>query len=114
MAKMSRSKVEEIVAKELPGYRVLPKPNDGIDSARVRRQPEASSPELDQLMRKFGIDGDHDIDFGYSPDAVPNGGAVDDEIELVERASPADPLSRGNRPKAKVISPEGRIKGSQG
>jgi hypothetical protein len=114
MAKMSRNRVEEIVAKELPGYRVLSKPSEEIDSRPVRRQAEASSPEIGQLMRKFGIDEDNEVDSGWSTDARPNGDAVDDEIVLVEKMNPIDPLSRAHRPKAKVISERGTVKGSQG
>jgi len=114
MAKMPRSRVEEIVAKELPGYRVLSGPNDAMDSRSGRRQAEAASPEIGQLMQKFGIDGDSDVDSIRPADAIPNGGTVDDEIVLVEKSNPADPLSRGNRPKAKVISERGIVKGSQG
>jgi len=113
MAKMTRRRVEEIIAKELPGHRVLPKPNDSIDSASLRQKPEASSPEIDRLLKKFNLDGD-EFDPDYTRDAVPNGGAVDDEIALVEISNPADPLSRGNRPKAKVLSSRGTVKGSQG
>jgi hypothetical protein len=114
MAKMSSSKIEEIVSKELPGYRALARPNNAIDTTRVRRQPEASSPEVDRLMRKFKIDADDDVDFTGSPDGVPNGGVTDDEIVLVEKVNPADPLGRGNRPKAKVLSESGKVTGSQG
>ena len=113
MAKMSRSEVEEIVTKELPGYRVLPKQSDAADSAGLRRQPESSSPEIGRLMKKFNLDSD-DVDAESARSAVPNGGGVDDEIALVEKIDPADPLSRANRPKAQVLSSKGTIKGSQG
>jgi hypothetical protein len=113
MAKMTRTRVEEIVANALPGHRVLPTPNASLDDAGMRRQPEASSPEIGRLMKKFRLDNE-DLLSEATPDAVPNGSSLDDEIALVERVNPADPLSRGNRPKATVLSPRGTVKGSQG
>ena len=113
MAKMTRTQVEEIVAKELPGYRVVGNAARNVDSTRMRKQPEASSPEIEELFRKFNLD-DDDAESGFARDGVSNGGTLDDEIALVEKTDPVDPLSRGNRPKAKVLTPRGTVKGSQG
>jgi hypothetical protein len=112
MAKMKRSQIETIIARELPGHRVLRNPNEGLDSAGVRQPPEASTPDSDELLRKFHLSDDFDTD--YRERGTPNGTAVDDEIAIVEKINPADPLSRGNRPKAKVLSARGTVKGSQG
>lgn len=109
---MKRERLEKIIAQELPGHRLSS--SEMADSSTTHVKPEASTPELDDILEQ--------IEGGGAPaDASPktaakkvSGESLDDSIELVERADPADPLNRANRPKAKVISPEGKIIGSQG
>lgn len=118
MAKMGKAQVEAIVAKELPGYRVQ-QVSAAVDSTIPRVPAEETTPEVDQLMKKFGLEEEaqeplRDAATRNSARDVSNGDSVDDEIAVVERTDTADPWSRGNRPKAKVISSNGKIIGSQG
>lgn len=115
MAKPDPKKVDEIVKSELPGYRV----RESIPSDAPRRAPaEASSPELQQLMRKYRLDdraeGADALDEVLTGlDVDPN--TVDDAVVPVEAEAAADPFGRGSGPKAKVVSStKGKIIGSQG
>jgi len=122
MAKMKKEQIARIIAKELPGRR-LAQTSASTDARRSQAAPEATTPEIDTLIRKFGLTPDSALpgaDSGLRNSRrafrqeTSNGDTVDDEIALVEKADTADPLSRANRPKATVISSNGKIIGSQG
>jgi hypothetical protein len=115
MAKMNKEQIERIVAEELPGRR-LAQTSASTDARRNQAAPEASTPEIDTLIRKFGLTPDSALPNSRRAldQETSNGDTVDDEIALVERTDSADPLSRANRPKAKVLSPSGKVIGSQG
>jgi hypothetical protein len=120
MVKMKKEQVERIISRELPGYR-LRQASETIDSnRRTTSAAEATTPEIGQLMRKFGLGssdesaGLRDAGLTDRSGGTSNGDSVDDEIALVEQTNAADPLSRGNRPKAKVLSANGKVIGSQG
>ena len=113
MVKMKKQQIEQIIANELPGHR-LAQSSNSVDAKPVKA--EASTPEIDRLMKKFGLGSDEqpETDGSNWDSKLGNGDITDDEIVLVEKTDQADPLSRGNRPKAKVLSPEGKVTGSQG
>jgi hypothetical protein len=114
MAKMKKEQVERIISRELPGYR-LRQASETIDSSRrITSAAEATTPEIGQLMRKFGLSAESAGISDGGSSGTSNGDSVDDEIALVEQTNAADPLSRGNRPKAKVLSANGKVIGSQG
>jgi hypothetical protein len=122
MAKMARNDLERIVRKEMPGYRLTrrPKPGRAAADARAsarRAAPEARTPSLDALKRKY-----------LGADAVPapkkatrgadtrkGRGRGADRIVAVEPESAAHPWDRAARPKAVVISgKDKKIVGTQG
>ncbi len=115
MAKLSTEEKEEIIKRDLPGYKIVEQaPLDSADEASEysKPQPEAGTPDFRDLRRKyFGLVDElaNGPDSGTS-DTAPND---EDEIVTVEPENKSDALDRGGRAKSVVIS-NGEVTGSQG
>jgi hypothetical protein len=129
MARKSREELDEIVRRELPGYHVAPQaaPDPRADGAIPARRaaPDAGTPDLDTLRRKYlrnpGAGGQTAADelAGGNPgpdagDAGRAGDADDDQIVAIAPDDHPDPWDRAVRPKSVVIDPDGKILGAQG
>ena len=134
MADLTDSELEEIVKQGLPGYKVSPKSQvakQATETDSVRRGASAARAEdrAERLRRKYlGPDADVEADEDEAADAATfvseeeparRDSAIDDEddemIVAVEPDSDADPLDRGSRAKAAVISKkEKKVIGQQG
>lgn len=126
--KLSRKKLEEIVARDLPDFEIVQK--RAVDTGRNVR-PDAVSPDIDRLRKKY-LGGDAASAEGHyagslrsvsrdspsrasaSPRAAfeTTGPDSEDQIVIVQRRGGATDL-RGPGPKAAVVSTRG-IKGIQG
>ena len=136
MANLTDAEIEEIVKQGLPGYKVSPKSQvarPGVDTDSVRRGASASRAQnrADTLRRRYlGTDTDAAAeedeeaetatfvaeDEPARPDSAIDDDEDDDEIIVaVEPETDADPLDRGSRAKAAVISKkEKKVIGQQG
>ena len=134
MANLTDSEIEEIVKQGLPGYKVSPKSQvarPGSETDSVRRGASASRAQnrADTLRRRYlGTDTDAAADeddeaetatFVAEDEPARPDSAIDDEddeiIVAVEPETDADPLDRGSRAKAAVISKkEKKVIGQQG
>ena len=117
MAKLTKEEISAIVKKH--GYRLV------ADARRDSRTApaEASTPDLSRLQAKYaaaarGSAREAATDAAgarRSEASADDVGDDDDAIVLAEPETVRDALTRGNRPKAKVISGRSRkITGSQG
>lgn len=108
MTELTKEEVEEIVERELPGWRVLDAPEPLVD----RRPPDWGTPELAALRSDRSGDG-HDV-----ADSVGGGDQPDevaDEIVIVSPPNSPDQWARGPGPKSIVVSGRKRkIIGNQG
>lgn len=136
MANLTDEELDEIVKQSLPGYKVSPKSQVAkqvreVDSAR--RSADASSTDsrrAEVLRRRYlgtdaeAVDDEDDLTEDSAPlaaakDYVPENDLADDDddemIVAVEPETAADPLDRGTRAKAAVISKKGKkVIGQQG
>jgi len=96
---MSRARLARVIRREAPGYRIVPPPPPVEGSPR----PDAVSPELDEIRRRYGVGAVRARDEGAP-------GESNSEIVLIEPTALALP---GAQPKGVVIS-KGRIIGRQG
>lgn len=115
MGKLSTEEKSRIIKRDLPGYKIVEQsPEESADegSEYLKPQPEAGTPDFRELRRKyFGL-----VDeWANGPDSSASDAAEsgDDEIVTVEPENRSDPLDRGGRAKAVVIS-NGEVTGSQG
>jgi hypothetical protein len=125
MAKLSKDDLQRIVEKEMPKYKVAETPATPgpADGAKTRAKPEAQTPDLQTLRKKYLREkflSDDAAGGGYQ-DGEPNGNPAadaagdDTEIVLVEPKVAPHPLDRGSRPKAIVVSTtQKKIIGKQG
>lgn len=129
MAKLSKKDLQQIIAQQMPKYKLVDTPDvpGGADGATTRAKPEGQTPGLDTLRKKYLRNKFlSDATTGGREDGEPNGhpadyaavaGAGDDdtEIVIVEPKVAPHPLDRGSRPKAIVISTtQKKIVGEQG
>lgn len=135
MANLTDSELEEIVKQSLPGYKVSPKSQVArhgteIDSARRAASAATAETRAETLRRRYlGADAELDADEEEAAEAAtlvaeeepaPHDSAVIDEdddeiIVAVEPETSNDPLDRGSRAKAAVISKkEKKVIGQQG
>jgi hypothetical protein len=115
MAKMKKEEIEKIVRREMPGFHVASKTGsrNATDSARKRPAPDADTPDLKALRRKY-LSGDSKRDTRQQTDARPVEND-DDEIVAVEPDDAEDSLDRVSRSKAIVVSgAKKKIVGKQG
>jgi hypothetical protein len=118
MAKMSEEDLDEIIKRDLPGFKVA-KRIDELDSRTAEADADASSPLIDELKRKFlgKTDGDDSaLDAGNSPDAEAEADdELEDEIVAVEPESGTDPTDQRSHSKVAVVSgKDQRVIGTQG
>ena len=124
MARLTDSELEEIVKQSLPGYKVSSKSKvvgQGFESDTVRPGASAGRSEsrAEILRRRYlGPDAEGETEeedrsaetatFVDEEEPDARDSAIDDEddamIVAVEPEHPADPLDRGSRAKAAVIS----------
>ena len=135
MANLTDAELEEIVKQSLPGYKISPKSQvvgQGFESDSARRVASASRAEnrAETLRRRYlGEDAEVDADdeeLTEEPaidvadeEGASSESAIDDEddemIVAVEPETSGDPLDRGSRAKAAVISKkEKKVIGQQG
>ena len=129
MSKLSKEELQQIVAQQMPKYKLTDKPatSGDIDGATTRAKPEGQTPSLATLRKKYLRDKFlNDAPRADHEDGEPNGrpatdaagaDAADDdtEIVMVEPKEAPHPLDRGSRPKAIVISTsQKKIVGEQG
>ena len=141
MANLTDEELDEIVKQSLPGYKVSPKSQVAkqvreVDSAR--RSADASSTDsrrAEVLRRRYlgtdaeAVDDEDDLAEDSAPlaaakDYVPENDLADDDDDEHKKPGPtpadqpetaADPLDRGTRAKAAVISKKGKkVIGQQG
>lgn len=121
MAKLGKEDRDRIIKRDLPGYRVVEQrkseADESADTATAPVRPEAGTPDVAELRRKYFGSSDSAADSvstGHNPGSNPGGYEEDeDEIVRVTPESVADPLDRGARAKSVIISRRG-VKGSQG
>ena len=129
MSKLSKEELQQIVAQQMPKYKLTDKPtrSGDVDGATTRAKPEGQTPSLAALRKKYLRDKFlNDAPHAGHEDGEPNGrpaadaagaAAADDdtEIVMVEPKETPHPLDRGSRPKAIVISTsQKKIVGEQG
>lgn len=125
MAKLSNEELDEIVKQSLPGYRVSRRSQVAGQSLDAEKDSERAEPEhLRQLRRKYlGPDFTPDDDdptqdsdrITFADGPVDDDESDDDIIVAVEPDTATDPLDRGSRAKAAVISKkEKKVIGQQG
>jgi hypothetical protein len=116
MARLPRRELEQIVKRDLPGYRLVSRGGEGGDSGS-HAEPDEVAPDIDALRRKYlGDEGEPDR-LASAARGAPADYAEDDDDEIitVQADRPRDPLDSGARPKKVVVSGKSkRIIGSQG
>jgi hypothetical protein len=127
VAKMSEEDMDEIIKRDLPGFKVARKP-DALDARSRRAEADVSSPDLNELRRKFlgrdsatedaQEDGDGSDAAG---DEAPAGAdpesdeEYEDEIVPVEPEAGIDPSDQRSHSKVAVISgKDQKVIGTQG
>lgn len=116
MARVSKEEMAQIIARDMPGYRIAePEAVPDSDSAdHTRAGPEAVTPDVDVLRRKYF--GDEAGTQAESDTAAHRGESDQDEeiVSLVPKDS-LDPLDRARRAKTVVFShSQKRVVGFQG
>ena len=125
MAKLSKDELQRIVEQQMPKYQLAETPTSpagAADGAKTRAEPEAQTPDLQTLRKKYLREKFlSDAAGGSYQDGEPNGqpaadaGGDDTEIVLIEPKVAPHPLDRGSRPKAIVVSTtQKKIIGKQG
>ena len=134
MANLTDSELEEIVKQSLPGYKVSPKSQvarHGTETDSARRTASAATAETraETLRRRYlGADAELDAEEEEAAEAAtlvaeeepaPHSAIIDEDddeiIVAVEPETSTDPLDRGSRAKAAVISKkEKKVIGQQG
>lgn len=115
MAKMSRTKLEQIIARDAPGYEIATQRVPDAASPR-RAAPDAVSPDIEQIRKKYGVS-----DAGSGTESVhirvargsSKKSTDDSEIVLLKPKQGASDAWGGPSPKAVVVSGN-RIIGRQG
>jgi hypothetical protein len=116
VAQLSRTEIEQILARDLQGYRLVEPPADieaDLEPA-ARLPPEADTPDLETLRRKFlgQAAAAPAPPISQELSAQPD---VEDAIVTVVPESAGDPSFTAAQPKTVVISgKEKRVIGTQG
>jgi hypothetical protein len=121
MAKMSEEDLDEIIKRDLPGFKVA-KRIDRLDSQAAETDPDARSPLIDELRRKFlgrsrqADDNDSALDsHGSRAGDTDSDDEIEDEIVAVEPDSGTDPTDQRSHSKVAVVSgKDQRVIGTQG
>ncbi len=120
MARLTRKEMEDIVAKEMPGYRIADRPpGPELDAPErpARARPEAQTPDVDALRRKyFGDEAGGAVTETDGDTTLHNEGDDDADEEIVPlEPTRTDVWDRARRPKSVVFShKQRRIVGYQG
>jgi hypothetical protein len=119
VARVSSKQMAEIVARDMPGFRIAePEEAPLADAApgTARGAPEATTPDIAELRRKyFGEEADELAGAGGEAAVDAEAGDNDEEIVHVVPKDSADPWDRARRPKSVVFSHrEKRVIGYQG
>jgi hypothetical protein len=127
MAKLSDEELQRIVEEQMPGF-TLARRVTAADAA-PRAKPDAVSPDLASLKRKYPGAAADDTEAAAAGDEIEDAAdyyeapgeedadadADEDAIVVVEPTAPRDPLDPGAGPKTVVVSgAEKRIIGYQG
>jgi hypothetical protein len=117
MSKLSMDEKDRIIKRDLPGYKIVEE-SSGEDAGgsveQSKPQPEASTPTIKELRRKYFGSADEWRNHADSNPSESSGNSNDDdEIVVVQPENKADALDRGWRAKSVVIS-NGEVTGSQG
>lgn len=124
MAELENKELERIVRRDMPGYRLAQSEKNLADDRTTGAEvtPDAVSPDLETLYRKyFGSAAAEDV-AGYADNRPTAAGRIErtldadtERIVTVEPEYPRDPLDRGARAKAVIVSTEQkRVIGFQG
>jgi hypothetical protein len=127
MAKLSKQEIEEIVERDMPGYKVV-RHEEGVDERAAQAEPDEVAPDIETLREKYLGDAEDiaaENENSGANDAVPeneaaenpndNADNADDAIVAVQPREPADPFGHASRPKTIVVSgKDRRVIGSQG
>jgi len=112
MAKMSREDLATIVAEQMPGYVLAEEPADADAAFRAHAEPEADTPDLTSLSRKYlgdasdwavetGSIGSSDADAAGNPGSDEGG---EDTMAVVYPRNAQDASSYDAGPKTIVVS----------
>jgi hypothetical protein len=128
MAKLSKQEIEEIVQRDMPGYKVVHH-EEGTDERAVEASPDEVAPDIDTLREKYLGDSENTAAEGNNPDGEGSEPApvetenhtdsdeenTDDAIVAVQPEQTSDPFDHAARPKTIVVSgKDRRVIGSQG
>jgi hypothetical protein len=124
MAKLSKQEIEEIVERDMPGYKVV-RHEEGVDERGAQAEPDEVAPNIETLREKYLGDAENiaENENSGANDAAPedeadendNADNADDAIVAVQPKEPGDPFGHASRPKTIVVSgKDRRIIGSQG
>jgi len=110
VAKRSRAKLEEILKRDAPGMKIAKV--RAADAPAKRATPDAVSPDIDELRRKYGVDKTRGTaDAVRVRSARPAQDHDESEFVLLTPSDGAD--GPGAQPKAAIVS-RGRIIARQG
>ena len=101
----------------MPGWDVVSEESAAVDSApAVGAEPEAHTPDIDALRRKYLGEGTTDVTGSLASDnPEASEGGVEDAVVVVEPKQAGDVWDHGPGPKTVIISgKEKRIIGAQG
>ena len=115
MARLSKRALDDIVKRDLPGYKIVSRGTDP-DAAGRPIEADQVGADIDTLRKKY-LEGDAGA-AGANPEAADEADAgpnTDDEIVVVQPERPGNAFDHAARPKTVVVSGrEGRVIGSQG
>jgi hypothetical protein len=119
VAEMSREEIEQIVEEQMPGWAVVSEESAAVDSApNISAEPEAHTPDIDALRRKYLGEGAADVTGSLASDNTDLGASdegVEDAVIVVEPKQEGDVWDHGPGPKTVIISgKEKKIIGAQG
>jgi hypothetical protein len=117
MAKLSKEEIEEIVERDMPGYKVV-QHEEGTDERAPEAGVDEVAPDIDTLREKYlgkTENPGHEADTSPTTDADDDEADADDAIVAVQPNETADAFDHAARPKSIVVSgKDRRVIGSQG
>jgi hypothetical protein len=128
MAKLSKQEIEEIVERDMPGYKVVQHETPDADERAAERNADQVAPDIDTLREKYLGENENSAaeseNPGHEANASPeteaddtgdNADDADDAIIAVQPKEAGDPFDHAARPKSVVVSgKDRRVIGSQG
>jgi hypothetical protein len=125
MAKLSKQEIEEIVERDMPGYKVVQHETPDADERAAETNADEVAPDIDTLREKYLGESENSAaeseNPGHEADASPEtaaddaGDNADDAIIAVQPKEAGDPFDHAARPKSVVVSgKDRRVIGSQG